>query len=63
MAAVAQQKSRELLTRAAQGPHRVETGAHQIAHRLMPGIGNPYPQSAHLPGAIALDWLHPADRS
>jgi len=42
MAALAQQKPRELLTRTAQGPHRVEAGPYQVAHRLMSGIGNPY---------------------
>src|SRR6516165_844880 len=42
MAALAQQKPRELLTRAAQGPYRVEAGTHQVAHRLMSAIGNPY---------------------
>ena len=42
MAALAQQKPRELLTRAAQGPYRVEAGTHQVAHRLMSGIGNPH---------------------
>jgi hypothetical protein len=42
MAAVAQQKARKLLARPAQCVHRVETGAHQIAHRLVPSVGNPH---------------------
>jgi hypothetical protein len=42
MAALAQQKPRELLTCAAQGPYRVEAGPYQVAHRLMSGIGNPH---------------------
>jgi hypothetical protein len=42
MAALAQQEARELLARAAQGPHRVEACPHQVAHRLMPGIGDPH---------------------
>jgi len=37
----AQQKSRELLPRPAQRVHRIQTGTHQIAHRLVPGICNP----------------------
>ena len=37
-----QQETRELLARPAQRMHRVETGAHQIAHRLVPGIRNPH---------------------
>src|SRR5467141_3794805 len=42
MAALPQQEPRELLARPAQRMHRVETGAHQIAHRFVPGIRNPY---------------------
>ena len=42
MAALAQQEAGELLARPAQRMHRVETGAHQIAHRFVPGIGDPY---------------------
>jgi hypothetical protein len=42
MAAVTQQEARKLLARPAQGMHRVETGAHQVTHRLVSGIGNPY---------------------
>jgi hypothetical protein len=42
MAALAQQEARELLARSAQRMHRVQTGAHQVAHRLVPGIGNPH---------------------
>ena len=42
MAALAQQKPRELLTGASQGPYRVEAGTHQIAHRLMSRIGDPH---------------------
>src|SRR5216684_8773549 len=42
MAPLAQQEPRELLTRPAQCMHRVETGAHQIAHCFVPGIRNPY---------------------
>jgi hypothetical protein len=42
MAPLAQEKPRELLARPAQRMHRVETGAHQIAHRFVPGIRNPY---------------------
>jgi hypothetical protein len=42
MAALAQQKPRKLLTRAAQRPHRVKARPHQAAHRLMSGIGNPH---------------------
>src|SRR5690349_131458 len=42
MTTLAQREARKLLTRAAQGPHRLETGAHRIAHRLMTGIWNPY---------------------
>src|ERR1700737_953990 len=42
MAALPQQKARELLARPAQRMHRVETGAHQIAHRLVPGVRNPH---------------------
>jgi hypothetical protein len=42
MAAVAQQKARKLLARPAQAMRRIETGAHQIAHRLVPGVRDPY---------------------
>src|SRR5260370_811047 len=42
MAALAQQKARELLARPAQCMHRIETGAHQGTHRFVPGIWNPY---------------------
>src|SRR5205085_6882002 len=42
MATLAQQEPRELLARPAQCMHRVETGAHQIAHRFVPGVRNPY---------------------
>ena len=42
MAALPQQKARELLARPAQRMHRVETGAHQIAHRLVRSIRNPH---------------------
>jgi len=35
MATLAQQKPRELLTRAAQCPHRIEAGPYQVAHCLM----------------------------
>jgi hypothetical protein len=42
MAALAQQEARELLVRSAQCMHRVEAGAHQIAHRFVPGIRNPH---------------------
>src|SRR6516164_3905526 len=42
MAALAQQKARKLLARPAHGMHRIETGAHQVAHRLMSGVRDPY---------------------
>jgi hypothetical protein len=42
MAAVAQQESRELLACPTQRVHRVETGADQITHRLVPGVRNPH---------------------
>jgi hypothetical protein len=42
MAALAQQEARELLARAAQCTHRVKARPHQVAYRLMPGIGNPH---------------------
>ena len=42
VASLAQQKSGELLARPAQAVHRVEPRADQIAHRLVPGIGNPH---------------------
>ena len=42
MAPLTQQKSGELLARPAQGTHRIETGAHQIAHRFVPGVRNPH---------------------
>ena len=42
MAALAQQKPRELLARSAQRMHRVQTSAHQVAHRLVPGVRNPH---------------------
>ena len=42
MAAVAQQKAGELLAARAQGMYRIETGAHQIAHRLVPGVRDLY---------------------
>jgi hypothetical protein len=32
----------ELLVRPAQAMHRVEPRAHQVAHRLVPGIGHPH---------------------
>jgi len=42
MTALAQQEARKLLARAAQCPYCVEACSHQVAHRLMPGIGNPH---------------------
>ena len=42
MAALPQQEPRELLACPAQRMHRIETRAHQIAHRLVPGIRNPH---------------------
>ena len=42
MAALPQQEARQLLACPTQRMHRVETGAHQVAYRLMPGIGNPH---------------------
>jgi hypothetical protein len=42
MAALAQQEPGELLPCPPQRPHRIETGPHQVAHRLMPGVGNPH---------------------
>src|SRR5262245_18737422 len=42
MAPMAQQEPRELLARPPPPMHRVETGTHQIAHRFVPAIGNPY---------------------
>jgi len=69
MAAVAQQKSRELLTRAAQGPHRIEAGPDQVAHRLMSGIGNPHrrqlagPVQLRQTGGVPPIRLDPVTRS
>ena len=42
MASLAQQKSGELLTHAAQAVHGVEPGPNQVAHRFVPGIRNPH---------------------
>ena len=42
MAALPQQEARQLLACPTQRMHRVETGAHQVAYRLVPGIGNPH---------------------
>lgn len=39
---LAQQKPGELLARPPQAVHRVEPCPHQIAHCLVPGIGNPH---------------------
>jgi hypothetical protein len=55
-----------LLARSAQRMHRVETGAHQIAHRLMLGIRNPHrrqltrPMQPRQTGRIPPIGLNPA---
>ena len=61
MAALAQQKSRELLPRPAQRVHRIQTGTHQIAHRLVPGIWNP--DSGHSPARCSRARLAASRRS
>ena len=51
-------RNQELLARPAQRLHRVETGAHQIAHRFVSRIGNPhrrqYQLCAHSP--VDMSW-------
>ena len=65
MAAVAQQKARKLLTRPAPGMHRVETGAHQVAHGFASGVRDPYRRQLARPvqtcqaGRIPSIGLHP----
>ena len=69
VAPLAQQKSGELLARPAQAVHRVEPRAHQIAHRLVPGIGNPHRRQLARPvqlgqaGGIPPVGLDPVARS
>jgi hypothetical protein len=41
MAAMPEQKAAKLLARPAQGMHRIETGAHQVPHRLVAGVRHP----------------------
>ena len=69
VASLAQQKSGKLLARPAQAMHRIEPGAHQIAHRLVPGIGNPHRRQLARPvqpgqaGGIPPVGLDPVARS
>jgi hypothetical protein len=69
MAALPQQEARQLLACPTQRMHRVETGAHQVAYRLMPGIGNPHrcqltrPMQPRQTGRIPPIRLDPVARS
>jgi hypothetical protein len=69
MAPLAQQEARELLARPAQCMHRIETGAHQIAHRFVPGVRHPYcrqlarPMQPRQTGCIQPIRLEPVARS
>jgi hypothetical protein len=69
VAPLAQQEARELLARPAQRMHRIETGAHQIAHRFVPGVRNPYcrqlacPMQPRQTGCIPPIRLDPVARS